>query len=69
MSLTVEVGLLSGRTATVKADLEERVEALKRQAEIALEVGTGRLVLEAFWMQMHQSSVPGYRLVTHSSYR
>ena len=44
MSLTVHVGLLSGRTATVQADLDEGVAVLKRRAEIALEVGKGRLV-------------------------
>ena len=44
MSLTVHVGLLSGRTVTVQADLEEAVGTLKRRAETALEVGKGRLV-------------------------
>ena len=44
MSLTVHVGLLSGRTATVQADLDEGVAVLKRRAEMALEVGKGRLV-------------------------
>ncbi|CAE7839616.1 Supv3l1, partial [Symbiodinium sp. KB8] len=39
-----EVGLLSGRTATVQADLDESVAVLKRRAETALEVGKGRLV-------------------------
>ncbi|OLQ01854.1 Potassium channel KAT2 [Symbiodinium microadriaticum] len=44
MSLTVQVGLLSGRTATVQANLEEAVGTLKRRAETALEVGKGQLV-------------------------
>ena len=44
MSLTVQVGLLSGRTATVQADLDEEVRTLKRRAETALEVGQGQLV-------------------------
>ena len=44
MSITVEVGLLSGNTATVKAGLDEEVGALKRRAQIALGVGRGRLV-------------------------
>ena len=44
MSLTVQVSLLSGRTAAVQADLEEKVGSLKRRAETALGVGSGRLV-------------------------
>ncbi|OLQ08894.1 hypothetical protein AK812_SmicGene7558 [Symbiodinium microadriaticum] len=44
MSITVEVGLLSGKTATVKAGLDEEVGALKCRAQIALGVGRGRLV-------------------------
>ena len=44
MSIAVEVGLLSGRTATLKADLHEEVESLKFRARAALRVGTGRLV-------------------------
>ena len=44
MSVHVEVGLLSGKTATVPADLGETVETLKRRAEIALGVGKGRLL-------------------------
>ncbi|OLP97881.1 hypothetical protein AK812_SmicGene19724 [Symbiodinium microadriaticum] len=44
MSITVDVGLLSGKTATVKAGLDEEVGALKRRAQIALGVGGGRLV-------------------------
>ena len=44
MSLTVEVGLLSGRTATVKAYVHESLAALKHRAEKALEVGKGQLV-------------------------
>ena len=43
MSITVEVGLLSGRTATVKAGLDEEVDALKCRAETALGVSKGRL--------------------------
>ena len=44
MSITVEVGLLSGKAATVKADLDEEVGTLKRRAQMALGVGRGRLV-------------------------
>ena len=39
MSVTVEVGLLSGKTATVQAGLDETVETLKRRAQMALGVG------------------------------
>ena len=44
MSIAVEVGLLSGKTASVRAGLEENVAALKRRAETALGVGKRRLV-------------------------
>eukprot|EP00439_Symbiodinium_sp_Y106_P085520 s55_g28.t2 len=44
MSIQVTVGLLSGKTATVTADLDEEVATLKRRAETALGVGRGRLV-------------------------
>ena len=44
MSITVEIRLLSGRTAAVKASMDEAVETLRRQAQIALGVGKGRLV-------------------------
>ncbi|CAE7435911.1 HERC2 [Symbiodinium sp. KB8] len=44
MSVTVEVGLLSGKTATVQAGLDETVETLKRRAQMALGVGKGRLL-------------------------
>ena len=44
MSITLEVALLSGKTATVAVGLEEDVTSLKRRAEIALGVGRGRLL-------------------------
>ena len=44
MSITVEVRLLSGKTATVQAGLEEKVEALKFRSQTALGIGKGRLV-------------------------
>ena len=44
MSITVEVGLLSDKTATLIAGLDEAVAALKFRAQIALQVGKGRLV-------------------------
>ncbi|CAE7811653.1 unnamed protein product [Symbiodinium sp. KB8] len=45
MSITVEVGLLSGKKATVEAGREEEVGSLKRRAHAALGVvGRGRLV-------------------------
>ena len=44
MSVTVEVGLLSGRTAAVKAGLNGSVGTLKHRAQTALGVGKGRLL-------------------------
>ena len=44
MSITVEVSLLSGKTATVEAGPDEEVETLKRRAQAALGVGRGRLM-------------------------
>ena len=44
MSVAVEVGLLSGKTATVEAALDEEVEALRLRAQTALGVGQGRLL-------------------------
>ena len=39
MSISVEVSLLSGKTATVHAGLNETVETLTQRAQIALAVG------------------------------
>ena len=44
MSIDVEVGLISGRTATVQAASDETVATLKRRAQAALGVGIGRLL-------------------------
>eukprot|EP00439_Symbiodinium_sp_Y106_P052683 s526_g7.t1 len=44
MSIDVEVGLISRRKATVRAALDETVGTLKRRAQDALGVGTGRLL-------------------------
>ena len=44
MSITVEVGLLSGKTASVIAGLDEEVETLKRRAQVALGIKRGQLV-------------------------
>ena len=44
MSITVEVGLLSGKTAVVKADVEETVRTLQLRAQCALGLRKGRLV-------------------------
>ena len=44
MSIAVHVGLLGGKTATVKADKDEQVEALSLRAQTALGVGGGLLV-------------------------
>ena len=44
MSITVHVGLLSGKTASVRAGLDEQLQTLKSRAQIALGIGRGRLV-------------------------
>ena len=44
MPIHVQVGLLSGRAATVEADLDEEVGSLKRRAKKELGVGRGRLM-------------------------
>ena len=44
MSIAVAVGLLSGRTVSVEAGLDESVATLKRRAQTALAVGNGRLL-------------------------
>ena len=44
MSITVEVGLLSGKTVAVNAGVDEEVRALQLRGQIALGVGKGRLV-------------------------
>ena len=45
MSVAVKVGLLSGKTASVTAGLDEKVETLmKRRAQTALGTGRGRLL-------------------------
>ena len=44
MSLTLQVGLLSGKTAHILANPDEAVEVLKLRAQVSLEVGKGRLL-------------------------
>ena len=44
MSITVQVGLLSGKTATVTGGFHEDVETLMSRAQAALGVGRGRLL-------------------------
>ena len=47
MSVVVDVGLLSGKTVSVEAKLDELTATWKRRAQTALAVGKGRL-LDAF---------------------
>ena len=65
MSITVQIGLLSGKTVSMKADLKEEVGRMNRRAQTALGVGRGRLVdsLDTFWMNLHRSSMRGCRMV------
>ena len=67
MSMTVEVGLLSGRTVTVNADKNELVDSLRLRAQVALGVAKGRLVDSSgsVWMHVRQSKLPSFRMATH----
>ena len=44
MSVVVDVDLISGKTVSVEARLDESVATLKRRAQTALAVGKGRLL-------------------------
>ena len=44
MSVVLDVCLISGKTVSVEAGLDESVATLKRRAQIALAVGKGRLL-------------------------
>ena len=44
MSVVVDVGLISGKTISVEARLDESVATLKKRAQTALAVGKGRLL-------------------------
>ena len=44
MSVTVNVSLLSGKTAPLEVALDDPLETLKRRAEAALSAGRGRLL-------------------------
>ena len=54
MSAVVDVGLISGKTVSLEAQLDEPVATLKRHAQTALTVGKGRLLdasgLGGCWM-------------------
>ena len=66
MSITVEVSLISGKTATVEAGLDETVETLTQRAQTALGVGKGRL-RDSFGVVLDRCAStrqPGYRMVT-----
>ena len=71
MSITLEIGLLSSRTATLKAGLDEEVGALRLRAQAALGVGKGRLLdsfgelLDASVPVKHASVQDGDSLILH----
>ena len=44
MSVVVDVGLISGKTVSVQANLDESVATLKQRAQTGLGVGKGRLL-------------------------
>ena len=56
MSIAVDVGLLSGKTVSVEAGLDESVATLKRRAQTALAVGNGRLLdSSSRWLDEYQT--------------
>ena len=67
MSITVQVGLLSGKTATVRAGLDEDVRAIMLRAQTVLGAGTGRLADAAgrFMVASELIKDCGRRTVTH----
>ena len=66
MPIHVQVGLLSGRAATVEADLDEEVGSLKRRAEKALGVGRGRLMDSSG--SILETCTPIFRIATRRLY-
>ena len=73
MSIAVEVSLLSGKTATVQAGLDEKVNSVILQAQLALGVSKGRLVgasgfvLDGSALTKHASIRNGDVLTFHAS--
>ena len=71
MSIVVDVGLMSGRTVSVEAGLDESVATLKRRAQTALAVGKGRLSDSSTRLLDEQQTVkkaklePGTSLTLH----
>ena len=57
MSLVVDVSLISGKTVSVETRLDESVGTLKRRAQTALAVGTGRLLDSAARLLDEQQTV------------
>ena len=67
MSIAVDVGLLSGRTVSVEAGLDESVATLKRRAQTALAVRKGRLFDSSARLLDEQQTVKKAKLETGTS--
>ena len=67
MSIAVDVGLLSGRTVSVEAGLDESVATLKLRAQTALAVGKGRLFDSSARLLGEQQTVKQAKLETGTS--
>ena len=66
MSVVVAVGLISGKTVLVEAQLDEPVVTLKRRAETALQVGRGRLLDSSGGLLDDEQTVQEAKLETGS---
>ena len=67
MSVVVDVSLLSGKTVSVEARLDESVATLKRRAQTALEVGKGRLRVSSGELLGDELTVQEAKLETGTS--
>ena len=67
MSIAVDVGLLSGRTVSVEAGLDESLATLKRRAQTALAVGKGRRLDSAARFLDEQQTVKETKLQNGTS--
>ena len=66
MSIVVDVGLISGKTVSVEAGLNESVGSLKRHAQTALAVGKGRLLDSSARLLDEKQTVKKAKLQTGS---
>ena len=67
MSVVVDVGLISGKTISVEAKLDEIVATLMRRAHTALAVGKGRLLDSSGGLLDNEHTVKQAKLETGTS--